>query len=47
MKNLQGRVFDIVALQVNEYLSLFGDQDNKGKKLTLSLIKEALEFVVY
>jgi hypothetical protein len=37
------QVFDIVALQVNEYLPSFGDQDNKGKKLTLSLIKEALE----
>jgi len=37
------QVFDIVALQVHEYLPSFGDQDNKGKKLTLSLIKEALE----
>jgi hypothetical protein len=37
------QVFDIVALQVNEYLPSFGEQDKKGKKLTLSLIKEALE----
>lgn len=37
------QVFDIVALQVNEFLPHFGDQDDKSKKLTLSLIKEALE----
>ena len=37
------QVFDIVALQVNEFLPSFNDQDKKGKKLTLSLIKEALE----
>jgi hypothetical protein len=37
------KVFDIVALQVHEYLPSFEDQDHRGKKLTLSLIKEALE----
>lgn len=37
------QVFDIVALQVNEFLPDFEAQDNKSKKLTLSLIKEALE----
>lgn len=37
------QVFDIVALQVNEYLPDFESQDYKSKKFTLSLIKEALE----
>jgi hypothetical protein len=37
------QVFDIVALQVNEYLPDFESQDDKSKKLTLSLIKESLE----
>lgn len=37
------QVFDIVALQVNEYLPAFESQDDKSKKFTLSLIKEALE----
>lgn len=37
------QVFDIVALQVNEYLPDFENQDEKSQKFTLSLIKEALE----
>lgn len=37
------QVFDIVALQINEYLPSFNEQDDKNKKLTLSLIGEALE----
>lgn len=37
------QVFDIVALQINEYLPSFGDQNNTSKKLTLALVKEALE----
>ena len=37
------QVFDIVALQIHEFLPSFNDQDNKGKKLTLTLIKESLE----
>jgi hypothetical protein len=37
------QVFDIVALQVNEYLPDFESQDEKSQKFTLSLIKEALE----
>ncbi len=37
------KVFDIVALQVHQYLPSFEEQDFKGKKLTLSLIKQALE----
>ena len=37
------QVFDIVALQVHEYLPHFDQQDDKSKKFTLSLIKESLE----
>lgn len=37
------QVFDIVALQVNEFLPDFENQDLKSKKFTLTLIKEALE----
>ena len=37
------QVFDIVALQINECLPSFSEQDNKSKKLILTLIKEALE----
>ena len=37
------QVFDIVALQVHEFLPNFDEQDLKSKKLTFSLIKEALE----
>jgi len=37
------QVFDIVALQLHEYLPDFDGQDDKSKKLTLLLIKEALE----
>lgn len=37
------QVFDIVALEVNEYMPDFKSQEIKGKKFTLSLIKEVLE----
>lgn len=37
------QVFDIVALQIHEYLPDFDLQDIKSKKLTFSLIKESLE----
>ncbi|MCF2517776.1 ATP-binding protein [Dyadobacter sp. CY351] len=37
------QVFDIVALQINEYLPSFNEQDDKNKKLTLKLISESLE----
>ena len=43
VEETQRQVFDIVALQVNEYLPDFEKQDHKTKKFTLSLIKEALE----
>ncbi len=37
------QVFDIVALNINEYLPDFNEQNKKSKQLTLRLIKEALE----
>lgn len=37
------QVFDIVALNVNEFMPSFLDQDKQGKKLTMTLLKEALE----
>lgn len=37
------QVFDIVALQIHEHLPSFNEQDDKNKKLTLTLISEALE----
>lgn len=37
------QVFDIVALQIHEHLPTFNEQDDKNKKLTLSLVSEALE----
>ncbi len=37
------QIFDIVALQLHDYLPSFDEQDNRSKKLTLTLIKESLE----
>ena len=37
------QVFDIVALQINEYVPNFNDQDKRSKGLTMRLVKEALE----
>lgn len=37
------QVFDIVALQINEFLPTFNEQDDRNKKLTLKLVSEALE----
>jgi hypothetical protein len=37
------QVFDILALQINEFLPSFNDQDDKSKKLTLALVSESLE----
>jgi hypothetical protein len=37
------QVFDIVALQIHEYLPSFNEQDDQGKKLTLALVSESLE----
>lgn len=43
VEEAERQVFDIIALQLNEHLPSFTDQDVKGKKLTLSLIKEVLQ----
>jgi hypothetical protein len=37
------QVFDIVALQINEFLPSFNEQDDRSKKLTLALVSESLE----
>jgi hypothetical protein len=37
------QVFDIVALQVNEFLPSFQEQDSKSKQFVLALVKESLE----
>jgi hypothetical protein len=37
------QVFDIVALQVNEFIPSFSTQEKKSKRLTLSLLRQALE----
>ncbi|MBK7691210.1 MAG: hypothetical protein IPJ31_08865 [Bacteroidetes bacterium] len=37
------QVFDILALQIHEHLPSFDEQDDKNKKLTLTLVSEALE----
>lgn len=43
VENVTRQVYDIVALQINEYLPKFSEQSDPSKKLTLSLLKEALE----
>lgn len=40
---LKRKAFDIVALQINDYVPDFNKQDKKSKQFTLSLVKEALE----
>lgn len=37
------QVFNYLTLQINEYLPSFATQDRNSKKLTLALVKEALE----
>lgn len=43
VEEAERQVFDIVALQIHEYLPKFGESELKEKKLTLALIKKALE----
>lgn len=43
LEETKRQVFDIVALQINEHLPAFTEQDDRSKKLTLSLISESLE----
>ena len=43
IQEVQRKVFDILALNINDYSPKFSEQENASKKLTFSLIKEALE----
>lgn len=43
VEETQRKVFDIVALQLNEHLTEFSEQQKQSRQLTLSLIKEILE----
>ncbi len=43
VQEAQRQVFDIVALNINEYVPKFSDQETANKKLIFSLVKEALE----
>lgn len=43
VQDAQRKVFDIVALNINEFVPKFSEQENTNKKLTFSLVKEALE----
>lgn len=43
VETVQRQVFDIVALNINEYVPKFSEQETANKKLTFSLIKESLE----
>lgn len=43
IQDAQRKVFDILALNINEFVPKFSEQENANKKLTFSLVKEALE----
>jgi hypothetical protein len=43
IEEVQRKVFDILALNINDYSPKFSEQEKSSKKLTFSLIKEALE----
>jgi hypothetical protein len=43
VEEAERQVFDIVALQLNEHMAGFSEQDNKAKQLTLLLIKEVMQ----
>lgn len=43
VEEAERQVFDIVALQLNEHMTGFSEQDKKGKHLTLTLIKEVMQ----
>jgi len=43
IETIERQVFDVLALNVNEYLPSFSESETQSKKLSLSLIKEALE----
>lgn len=43
VESAQRKVFDILALNINEFVPKFSEQESTNKKLTFSLVKEALE----
>ena len=43
IESTQRKVFDILALNINEYAPHFSEQETENKKLTFRLVKEALE----
>ncbi len=43
VEEAQRKVFDILALNINEFVPKFSEQEKTNKKLTFSLVKEALE----
>jgi len=43
VESAKRQVFDIVALNVNEFVPSFNEQDKPNKKLTMTLLKQALE----
>ncbi len=43
VETVQRKVFDILALNINEFVPKFSEQEKANKKLTFSLVKEALE----
>ncbi|MCD7982760.1 MAG: ATP-binding protein [Desulfovibrio sp.] len=43
IKNIERQVFDVVALNINEHIPEFQNYDNITKRLSFSLIREALE----
>ena len=43
VETAQRQVFDILALNINEFVPKFSEQESANKKLTFSLVKEALE----
>jgi len=43
VESAQRQVFDILALNINEFVPKFSEQEKENKKLTFSLVKEALE----
>lgn len=42
-QEVQRKVFDILALSINDYSPKFSEQEKGSKKLTFSLVREALE----
>jgi hypothetical protein len=43
VEKIERQVFDVVALNINAYLPAFSEADAQNKRLTLSLVRQALE----